>query len=127
MTTPQPPTQALPLSAEELQQYITVLGADCYEVEKHLPIKPRCVVEIDMLKRCHAALVARDEELAKLREALAPFANAAECDLAKDASIPDERIIISLPGDVIGLRGGYDLTVGNLRRAAQASNPSTDT
>lgn len=106
-TTPQPPSQALPLSAEELQQYITVLGADCYEVEKYLQIKPRCVVEIDMLKRCHAALVARDEELAKVREALRPFGVLLQ--KFHDRKSDDDPIF--------GLNGN-NITVGDLRRAA---------
>lgn len=64
-----------------------------------------------------------EQENKRLREALEPFANAAQCDKARDAGCHDDLILLTLPGDVIGLRGGYDITVGSLRRARAALQP----
>lgn len=56
-----------------------------------------------------------------LREALKPFANmGAGADLCVSKTATDARIVLMLPGDVIGLRGGYEITLGDLRRASQA-------
>lgn len=85
----------------------------------------------DEANACVASLEAKlreaEAERAVLIDALIPFANmGAGIDIARSPVTPDERIVLTQPGDVIGLRGGYDITVGDLRKAAQAlTNVST--
>ena len=62
----------------------------------------------------------REEAAREMRKALMPFSAFAGTDLCKNPQTHDDVIILSLPGDVIGLRGGYQINVGHFRTASKA-------